>query len=100
MVRNVQHVPRDYGVALSTPLLAFLLALLLAPSAKVWHYPLFMAAVIGSAFYGGRRSGLAALGLSAVILLFYHGILLSSRPPVPDLDFLFYLIAFTLLALL
>src|SRR5258707_1531320 len=98
MVRKVQPMPRDYGVALSTPMLAFVLTLLLAPWSKGGHVPLFMGAVIASGLHGGKRSGLVATGLSTLLLFFYHGLLQSSHAPFPAYDFYPLLGLFLLLA--
>jgi PAS domain S-box-containing protein len=58
-----------YGVAVVSTLLAFLATLLLAPYLGESVFPLFLAAVMVSAWYGGLGPGLLAAGLSAVASL-------------------------------
>jgi PAS domain S-box-containing protein len=58
-----------YGVAVVSTLLAFLATLLLAPYLGQSIFPLFLAAVMVSAWYGGLGPGLLAAGLSAVASL-------------------------------
>jgi PAS domain S-box-containing protein len=90
----------DYRVALATPMLAFVFALLLPSSGQLLHLPLFMVAVLVSASYGGLYSGALATTLSGVFLGFHHVLLLWLRPATADRDFFLWLGAFVFLGLL
>jgi PAS domain S-box-containing protein len=90
----------DYRVALATPMLAFVFALLLPTSGQLLHLPLFMVAVLVSASYGGLYSGALATTLSTLFLAFHYVLLLWLRPGNTDRNFLLWLGAFVALGLL
>ncbi|MUG91412.1 DUF4118 domain-containing protein [Scytonema sp. UIC 10036] len=64
------HLQR-YGVAVITVLLALVLTRLLWSLQKLSLYPLFLAAVMVSSWYGGLGAGLLAIVLSALASIYF-----------------------------
>ena len=63
---------KRYGVAILAVLVALLLTQLLWHLHKITIYPLFLAAVMVSAWYGGLEPGLLATVLSALVCTYFY----------------------------
>jgi PAS domain S-box-containing protein len=61
---------RDYAVAVAAVAIAALATLLVPPIATAVSFALFLTAVVGSARWGGTRSGFAATAMSALVLAY------------------------------
>jgi two-component system NtrC family sensor kinase len=96
---NEQRSPLwGYGIAVVAAMLALVLTLFILPMIQPSVFPLFFAAVMLSAWYGGLGPGLLATALAVVASDFFL-IPLSSTPLVP-LDTFLRLGVFVLVALL
>src|SRR5262245_47331766 len=88
-----------YGVAIATAALALLLALLLQSAIEQSVFPLFLAAVMFSAWYGGLGPGLVTTLLTTLASTYYF---LSNRTAfaIDAPDTLVRLVVFAVAALL
>jgi len=95
MLRSIRHI-KGYSVAVIAVVIAFVLTQLIWWLIQPHLYPLFLAAVMVSSWYGGMGPGLFAIALSAVLCNYFF------VPPIysllPSRDGIVGLIQFVLVA--
>ena len=71
MLRSIRFNLKSYSVAIIAVVIAFLLTQIIWWLIQPHLYPLFLAAVMVSSWYGGMGPGLFATALSAVLCAYF-----------------------------